>query len=172
MRVTSSLSPDTHPGPSSLLPTQQPGGSVKPKADLVYLLLNPTVAPILLRTSPSLLMTGKGLHRNPTFFFSPGPSIPPLQTYRSLCYLRDNPSTSLPQGIYTCCSSSYLRDHVLNTCRSLNCRNAQKVGSEWPLEMSGRQPQCGQRARSDELCVCVGGGGGEGPKGLGWALKN
>lgn len=154
MRVASSLSPDTDPGPCCLRFTQQPEGSGKSQADLDYLLVKPHSVSHPTEDKPkssSALYTGT----HTPFPHPPDPSIPLLQTYRS-------PSASLPapepftptpaQGVCTCCSFSCLRDHVLDICRVLSSKNPQKVGNECPLEMSGHQPWCEQRARSDELC--------------------
>lgn len=140
MRVTSSLSPVTHPGPRSLLFSHSQKGPLNPKQILCVYCSNPAVAPISLRKSPRLLVTCKGPRRHPTPHFSPDLSIPLLQTHRSPCCLKNVPSTILPQGVCTCCSSSCLRDHVLDICRALNSKNLQKLGKECLLEMSGHQP--------------------------------
>lgn len=77
MRVTFSLSPDTHSGPCSLLLTQQPGGS-----DFVYLLLNPTVAPFSENKPKSSNDQEGATQELHTFFFLPWslhPSTPDIQ---------------------------------------------------------------------------------------------
>ena len=138
--------------PALCSPPRSQKGQLNPRQVLFISCSNSTVAPMLLRTSPSLLRPVRDYTGTPQLHFSAIPSIPLLQTHRSPCYLRKRKCTPLPQCIFTCSSSSCLRDHVLDICEALNCTNPQKVENECPLEMRSHQPQGGQRAGSDELC--------------------